>query len=72
MSHYQRNKHSRAGNELRAISDTLHRFVWVFTAPSSHVMMVQLHGCVSFRFMKNMICFQEPFIFVCSSQNVNH
>lgn len=50
-SHYLINKHKRPGIEFSAISDMLHCFTWVFNAPSSHVMMVQFHGCVKFRFI---------------------
>lgn len=50
-SHYLINKHNRPGIEFMAISDMLHCFMLVFIAPSSHVMMVQFHGCVKFRFI---------------------
>lgn len=50
-SHYLINKHKRPGIEFRAISDMLHCFMSVFIASISHVMMVQFHGCVKFRFI---------------------
>jgi len=50
-SHYLIKKHNRPGIEFRAISDMLHCFMWVFITSSSHVMMVQFHGCVKFRFI---------------------
>jgi len=49
--HYLINKQNKPRIEFRAISDMLHCFMWLFTAPSSHVMMVQFHGCVKFRFI---------------------
>jgi len=49
--HYLINKHNRPGIEFRALFDMLHCFMWMLIAPSSHVMMVQFHGCVKFRFI---------------------